>query len=90
VVGRHILRNAMLPLVTMLGMDVAYLFGGAVLTETVFGIPGIGGLAWRAIRMRDLPMVMGTVLFAAVFIVVANLIVDLLYFSLDPRIQTES
>ena len=90
VVGRHILRNAMLPLVTMLGMDVAYLFGGAVLTETVFGIPGIGGLAWRAIRMRDLPMVMGTVLFAAVFIVVANLIVDLLYFTLDPRIQTES
>ena len=90
VVGRHILRNAMLPLVTMLGMDVAYLFGGAVLTETVFGIPGIGGLAWRAIRMRDLPMVMGTVLFAAVFIVVANLIVDLLYFSLDPRIQTET
>ena len=89
VVIRHILRNALLPLVTMLGMDVAYLFGGAVLTETVFGIPGIGGLAWRAIRMRDLPMVMGTVLFAAVFIVAANLIVDLLYFVLDPRIQTE-
>jgi peptide/nickel transport system permease protein len=90
VVGRHILRNAMLPLVTMLGMDVAYLFGGAVLTESVFGIPGIGGLAWRAIRMRDLPMVMGTVLFAAVFIVAANLIVDLIYFTLDPRIQTET
>ena len=90
VVGKHIFRNALLPLVTMLGMDVAYLFGGAVLTETVFGIPGIGGLAWRAIRQRDLPMVMGTVLFAAVFIVVANLIVDLLYFALDPRIQRET
>jgi peptide/nickel transport system permease protein len=90
VVGRHIFRNALLPLVTMLGMDVAYLFGGAVLTESVFGIPGIGGLAWRAIRMRDLPMVMGTVLFAAIFIVVANLIVDLLYFALDPRIQRET
>ncbi|HKA23758.1 MAG TPA: ABC transporter permease [Candidatus Eisenbacteria bacterium] len=90
VVGRHIFRNALLPLVTMLGMDVAYLFGGAVLTESVFGIPGIGGLAWRAIRMRDLPMVMGTVLFAALFIVVANLIVDLLYFALDPRIQRET
>jgi peptide/nickel transport system permease protein len=89
VVGRHILRNAMLPLVTMLGMDVAYLFGGAVLTESVFGIPGIGGLAWRAIRMRDLPMVMGTVLFAALFIVTANLVVDLLYAALDPRIQSE-
>ena len=89
VVGKHILRNAMLPLVTMLGMDVAYLFGGAVLTETVYGIPGIGGLAWRAIRMRDLPMVMGTVLFAAVFIVAANLIVDLITLLLDPRIQRE-
>ncbi len=90
VVGRHVLRNALLPIVTMLGMDVAYLFGGAVLTETVFGIPGIGGLAWRAIRQRDLPMVMGTVLFAAIFIVVANLIVDLLYMALDPRISAEA
>jgi peptide/nickel transport system permease protein len=89
VIGKHVLRNALLPIVTMLGMDVAYLFGGAVLTETVFGIPGIGGLAWRAIRMRDLPMVMGTVLFAAIFIVLANLIVDLLYMTLDPRVQAE-
>jgi peptide/nickel transport system permease protein len=90
VVGKHVLRNAMLPIVTMLGMDVAYLFGGAVLTESVFGIPGIGGLAWRAIRMRDLPMVEGTVLFAAIFIVLANLIVDLLYMVLDPRIKAAS
>jgi peptide/nickel transport system permease protein len=89
VVWRHILRNALLPLVTMLGMDVAYLFGGAVLTESVFGIPGVGGLAWRAIRMRDLPMVMGTVLFAACFIVLANLIVDMVYSALDPRIGAE-
>lgn len=90
VVRRHVLRNASLPLVTMLGMDVANLFGGAVLTETVFGIPGIGGLAWKAIRQRDLPMVMGAVLFAACFIVVANLIVDLLYAALDPRIRNEA
>ena len=90
VIFKHVLRNAMLPLVTMLGMDVAYLFGGAILTESVFGIPGIGGLAWRAIRQRDLPMVMGTVLFAAVFIVAANLVVDLLYMGLDPRIQHEA
>jgi peptide/nickel transport system permease protein len=89
VVTRHVLRNALLPLVTMLGMDVANLFGGAVLTETVFGIPGIGGLAWKAIRQRDLPMVMGAVLFGAVFIVVANLVVDLLYTALDPRIRRE-
>jgi peptide/nickel transport system permease protein len=74
----------------MLGADVAYLLGGAVLTESVYGIPGIGGLAWRAIRQRDLPMVMGTVLFAAVFIVAANVIVDLVYAWLDPRIQQEA
>jgi len=60
-----------------------------VLTETVYGIPGIGGLAWKAIRQRDLPMVMGSVLFAAAFIVVANLVVDLAYTALDPRIRTE-
>jgi peptide/nickel transport system permease protein len=90
VTGRHVLRNALLPIVTMLGMDVAYLFGGAVLTETVFGIPGIGGLAFRAIRQRDLPMVMGTVLFAAAFIVTANLVVDLVYMTLDPRIRAET
>ena len=89
VLTRHVLRNAALPLVTMLGMDVANLFGGAVLTETVFGIPGIGGLAWKAIRQRDLPMVMGAVLFAALFIVVANLVVDLAYAFLDPRIREE-
>ena len=87
VVLRHVLRNALLPLVTMLGMDVAYLMGGAVLTETVFGIPGIGGLAWKAIRQRDLPMVLGTVLFSAMFIVFASLLVDLLYRALDPRIR---
>jgi len=90
VVTRHVLRNALLPLATMLGMDIAYLLGGAVLTESVFGIPGIGGLAWRAIRMRDLPLVMGTVLFAAVFITLASLAVDLLYRALDPRIRHEA
>jgi peptide/nickel transport system permease protein len=68
---------------------VAWSFGGAVLTETVFGIPGIGGLAWLAIRQRELPMVMGTVLFAAKFIVLANLVVDLVYRRLDPRIREE-
>jgi peptide/nickel transport system permease protein len=89
VITRHVLRNALLPLATMLGMDIAYLMGGAVLTESVFGIPGIGGLAWRAIRMRDLPMVMGTVLFAAMFITLASLVVDLAYRALDPRIRSE-
>jgi peptide/nickel transport system permease protein len=90
VLVHHVLRNALLPIVTMLGIDIAYLMGGAVLTESVYGIPGIGGLAWRAIRQRDLPMVMGTVLFAAIFIVLANLVVDVLYRTLDPRIQSEA
>ena len=89
VVTRHVLRNALLPIVTMLGIDVAYLLGGAVLTESVYGIPGIGGLAWKAIRQRDLPMVMGTVLFAALFITLASLAVDLVYRALDPRIRGE-
>jgi len=90
VITRHVLRNALLPIVTMLGLDLGYLLGGAVLTESVFGIPGIGGLAWKAIRQRDLPMVMGTVLFAAVFIVCASLVVDLCYRALDPRIRVEA
>jgi peptide/nickel transport system permease protein len=90
VLVRHVLRNALLPLVTVLGIDIAYLMGGAVLTESVFGIPGIGGLAWKAIRQRDLPMVLGTVLFSAIFIVTANLVVDLLYTRLDPRIRREA
>jgi peptide/nickel transport system permease protein len=87
VVFKHVLRNSLTPVVTMFGMDLGYLLGGAVLTETVFGLPGIGGLAWRAIQQRDLPMVMGAVVFAAVFIILANLLVDLCYAVLDPRVR---
>ncbi|KPL19594.1 MAG: ABC transporter permease [candidate division Zixibacteria bacterium SM23_81] len=87
VVFKHVLRNSLTPVVTMFGMDLGYLLGGAVLTETVFGLPGIGGLAWRAIQQRDLPMVMGAVVFAAVFIILANLVVDLFYAVLDPRVR---
>jgi len=87
VVFRHVLRNSLTPVVTMFGMDLGYLMGGAVLTETVFGLPGIGGLAWRAIQQRDLPMVMGAVTLAAVFIILANLAVDLFYAVLDPRVR---
>ena len=68
-------------------VDMGYLMGGAVLTETVFGLPGIGGLAWKAIQQRDLPMVMGAVTFAAVFIILVNLVVDLVYAVLDPRVR---
>jgi peptide/nickel transport system permease protein len=90
VLVRHALRNALLPLVTMFGMDVGGLLGGAVLTESVYGIPGLGGLAWQAITSRDLPLVMGTVLVAAVFLVTASTLVDLALAALDPRVRADA
>ena len=87
VVLAHGLRNAALPLVTLLGLDFATLLGGAVLTESVFAWPGIGQQAVQAIYTLDIPMIMGTVLFAATAIIVINLLVDLSYHWLDPRIR---
>ena len=84
---RHGLANALLPLVTLAGLDLAGLLSGVVLTETVFDWPGIGRMAYEAIFNLDIPLIMGTVLFSAVLIVVANLLVDLLYLWLDPRIR---
>jgi peptide/nickel transport system permease protein len=84
---KHAMANALLPLVTLAGLDLAGLLSGVVLTETVFDWPGIGRLAFDAIFNLDIPLIMGTVLFAAFLIVVANLVVDLLYAWLDPRIQ---
>jgi ABC-type dipeptide/oligopeptide/nickel transport system permease component len=72
---------------TLLGMDFASLLGGAVLTETVFAWPGIGFQAMQAIYQLDVPMIMGTVLFSATFIVFLNLLVDLLYRIVDPRLK---
>lgn len=86
---KHALANALLPLVTLAGLDLAGLLSGVVLTETVFNWPGIGRLAFEAIFNLDIPLIMGTVLFSALLIVVANLIVDLLYAWLDPRIRLE-
>ena len=88
VVTRHALRNASLPIVTLLGVDVAHLLGGAVLTESVFGWPGIGSQAMQAIATMDVPVIMGTVLFAATVIVAVNLIVDVVTLWLDPRISS--
>jgi peptide/nickel transport system permease protein len=73
--------------VTMAGLDVGLLLGGAVLTETVFNIPGVGRFAYDAIINSDLPAIQGTVLFGAFFIVTANLVVDVLYAFLDPRVR---
>jgi peptide/nickel transport system permease protein len=84
---KHAMANAMLPLVTLAGLDFAGLLSGVVLTETVFNWPGLGRLAFEAVFNLDIPLVMGTVLFSAALVVIANLIVDLLYAWLDPRIR---
>jgi peptide/nickel transport system permease protein len=87
VIGRHAMRAAITPIVTILGLDIGILLGGAILTETVFNIPGIGRLAYDGIQNADLPVIQGTVLFGALFIVIANLIVDIGYAFLDPRVR---
>ncbi len=87
VILRHALRNAFIPVITVIGLNIASLLGGAVATETVFAWPGLGRAAVDAIRMRDLPVVEGCVIFFAFLFVVANLLVDLSYAWLDPRIR---
>jgi len=87
VIMRHALKNALIPTVTMLGLQLGALLGGAVVTETIFSRPGLGRLAVDAIAGRDFPLIQGTVLFAAVTYVLVNLIVDLLYAIIDPRIR---
>jgi peptide/nickel transport system permease protein len=84
---RHILRNALMPVVTLAALDLSILLGGVVVIEAVFGWPGIGLQAWTAIRNQDTPMIMGTVLFASIAVVFLNLFVDLLYVALDPRVR---
>lgn len=86
VIFRHALRSAITPIVTIFGLDLGLLLGGAVLTEQVFGFVGIGKLAIISIGSRDLPVVLGVTLFAAFFVVVANIIVDVLYAYVDPRV----
>lgn len=87
VVFKHGLRAAITPVVTILGLDLGALLGGAILTETVFNIPGIGRLAFEAIQKSDLPTIQGTVLLAAFFIILLNLVVDVIYGFLDPRVR---
>lgn len=86
VIFKHAFRNAMRPVVTMFGMDLGYSLGGLLVIEEVFGWPGIGVQAWQAVQNQDIPMIMGTVLFASLLIVAANLLIDLLYPFVDPRI----
>lgn len=87
VITRHGLKNAALPVVTILGLDFGALLGGAVITETVFSWPGIGNLAVQAVMARDYPIVQGVVIIVAISFVFINLVVDLVYTSLDPRIR---
>lgn len=84
---RHALRNALLPAVTVLGYSLADLLGGAVVVETVFGLPGMGQLIVNSIARRDFPVIQGAVMTIAVFYVLANLLVDILYVFIDPRVR---
>jgi peptide/nickel transport system permease protein len=86
-IARHALANALLPLLTLAGLDLAGLLSGVVLTETVFDWPGIGRLAFEAVLNLDIPLIMGTVLFGAALVVLVNIVVDVLYAWLDPRIR---
>jgi peptide/nickel transport system permease protein len=87
VVYRHALRAAITPIVTQFGIDLATVLGGAIITETIFGLPGLGQNVVSAIGREDLPVIQGIVLVAAAFIVVANIIVDVLYAVIDPRVR---
>lgn len=87
VIGKHALKNAMLPVVTIIGLEFGTLLGGAILTETIFSWPGIGKWIYEGILLRDYPVVQGGVVFVAFMFVLINLIVDISYAFLDPRIQ---
>ena len=89
VVGRHALRNALLPVVTILGLQMGGLLGGAVLTETVFGLAGVGRMLFEAITARDYPIIQAFTVVIAVAYMMINLIVDVSYGFLDPRIRLE-
>lgn len=89
VVMGHALRNALLPVVTLVGLNFGLLMGGALVTETVFGIYGVGYLLVNAVKSRDVPLVMGSILFVATCIGVVNLLVDVLYAYIDPRLRSQ-
>jgi len=87
VIFRHALRNALTPVVTQLGIDVGTLLGGVIVVENIFGLPGLGQMAVQSVLQQDLPVVIGTIILAATFIVVANILVDITYGFLDPRVR---
>ena len=87
VTSRHALRSALTPAVTQLGIDLGTVLGGAIITENVFGLPGLGQLAVQSVVQQDQPMIIGTVILAAAFIVISSILVDLVYAVLDPRVR---
>jgi peptide/nickel transport system permease protein len=87
VLARHVLRNAFLPVIALVGLDLGVFMGGVVVVESVFGWPGIGQMIWQAIQLVDVPVILGGVLVTALFVVTGNLIADLVYPLFDPRIQ---
>ena len=89
VMRSHVLRNALLPIVTMLGMDIGIALGGAIFTETIFGLPGLGRLAVQALGNFDLPMIQGVVVFSTLCIIVFSIMVDIAYAWIDPRIRLQ-
>lgn len=90
VMVNHVLRNALVPIITVLGLTTALMIGGTVVTETVFNLPGVGNLVVRAVLRRDYPVIQGTLLVIAGIYVIINLVIDLLYTLVDPRIRLES
>jgi peptide/nickel transport system permease protein len=87
VILKHALRNALVPIVTVLGLTVALMIGGAVVTETVFGLPGVGNLVVSAVLRRDYPVIQGALLVIAMIYVVINFLTDMLYMLVDPRVK---
>ncbi|MCW8086737.1 ABC transporter permease [Sabulicella glaciei] len=87
VVARHVLRNAMLPMVTLIGLQAGTMLGGSVVVESVFALPGLGRLAYESVVQRDLNTLLGIVFVSAILVIVINFLVDLLYARLDPRIE---
>jgi peptide/nickel transport system permease protein len=89
IVRKHVLRSALTPIVTIAGIDLAGLLGGAIVTEAIFSIPGLGRLTFAAISQSDLPVIAGTVILTAAFIIIANTVVDVIYAVLDPRVSVQ-
>jgi peptide/nickel transport system permease protein len=87
IILRHALRNALLPVVTVIGLEFAFLIGGLVVTETVFNLPGVARFLVQAILWRDYPIVQNLVMLIAIVVIVSNLVVDMLYGVLDPRVR---